>query len=79
MDLHFSFRIDPTKPTWINGTPVQANPTAKETGNLVSNLKFHNLCTHLVPRFGLETILGYGLKHCIQHKTPQTNTSVILD
>jgi hypothetical protein len=44
----------------------------------VSNLKYHNLCTHLTPPLGLKSILGYDLKHCVQHKTPQTDAETIL-
>jgi hypothetical protein len=44
----------------------------------VSNLKFHNLCTHLVPPLGIESILGYDLKHCVQHKTPQNDAEASL-
>jgi hypothetical protein len=28
---------------------------------------------------GLKSILGYNLKHCVQHKTPQTDASAILE
>lgn len=57
---------------------MQANRSAKTIDRQVSNLKFHNLCTHLTPPLGLESVLGYDLKHCVQHKTPQTDASKIL-
>jgi hypothetical protein len=79
LTLHFSSQVDPTKPPWVNIGKLQVNQMPKGIDNLVSNLKFHNLCTYLVPPLCLEAILGYGLKHCIQHKTPQTNATKILD
>ena len=34
-------------------------------------MKFHNLCKKLTPPPGLASILGYNLKHCIQHARPR--------
>ena len=49
LELHFGFDVDPTKPAWINAVKVLDNQTPKEIDNSVSNLKFHNLFTHLTP------------------------------
>jgi hypothetical protein len=35
------------------------------------NMKFHNLCTKLTPPTGLASVLGYDLKHCVQHASPR--------
>jgi hypothetical protein len=34
-------------------------------------MKFHNLCSKLTPPPGLASILGYDLKHCVQHSKPK--------
>jgi hypothetical protein len=79
LHLHFGFQVNPALPVWTNAEQVQASQTPKTIDHQVSNLKFHNLCTHLAPPLGLNSILGYDLKHCVQHKTPQTDASQILD
>jgi hypothetical protein len=33
----------------------------------------------LTPPLGLKSVLGFDLKHCVQHKTPQTEAPKILD
>jgi hypothetical protein len=71
LKLRLGFQINPTKLLWVNIARLQVSRMPKEIDNLVSNLKFHNLCTHLVvPPLGLEAILGYDLKHCIEQKIP---------
>jgi hypothetical protein len=35
------------------------------------NMQYHNLCTTLTPPPGIDSVLGYDLKHCIQHRTPR--------
>ena len=79
LDLHFGFQVDPTLPAWINADRIQASRTPTAIDRQVSNLKFHNLCTNLTPPLGIKSILGFDLKHCVQHKTPQTDAPKILD
>jgi hypothetical protein len=78
MDLHFGFKIDPAKTAWANASEVHLNRPPTALDRQVSNLKFHNLCTHLVPPIGIESVLGYDLKHCVQHKTPQNDAEASL-
>lgn len=74
LTLHFGFQVAPALPAWINVEQVQANQTPQTIDRQVSNLKFHNLCVNLEPPLlGLKAILGYDLKHRVQHKTPPTS------
>jgi hypothetical protein len=63
-----------------NAIEIQVNQPPIKLDRQVSNLKFHNLCTHLVSPLGIESILlGYDLKHWVQHETPQNNAEASLD
>jgi hypothetical protein len=41
-------------------------------------MQYHNLCTHLQPPAGIQSLLGFDLKHCVQLKQPDTKVDDIL-
>jgi hypothetical protein len=79
MERDFGFEIDPNLPAWTNAAIILATKTAKQIDNQVLNMKYHNLCTHLQPPAGIQSILGFDLKHCVQLKTPDTKVEDILN
>ena len=64
------FVSDPSKTLWENiPLALQVMPPSVYF-NRNKNMTCHNLCTFLKPPAGFASLLGLGLKFCIQQKKP---------
>jgi hypothetical protein len=78
MECHFGFEVDLQLPAWTNAALILANKTARQIDEPVLYMKYHNLCTHLMMLAGIQYLLGFDLKHCVQLKTLDTQVEDVL-
>ena len=67
----FGFIGNPKLPPWENAQLQIGKTTQKEYFNKIKNIKYHDLCQSTKLPKTLGSILGLGLKFCIQSSTPE--------
>ena len=64
----YGFVADPGKTVWKNISEVLGSTSLKAYHNRIKTTGFHNLCTNLTPPEGIASLLGLGLKFCVQQR-----------
>ena len=71
--MSFSFKADPRVSKWMNLKNILASMKTTTYFARNNNNTYHNLCLHLKPPDNIGSLLGLGLKFCIQNRRPDKN------
>ena len=67
---NFGYIADASLSKWTNAKFILGNMSQQQYYNRIKNMAYHNLCTYTSPPANIGSLLGLGLKFCIQSRRP---------
>ena len=67
---NFGYIADASLSKWTNAKFILGNMLQQQYYNRIKNMAYHNLCTYTSPPANIGSLLGLGLKFCIQSRRP---------
>ena len=66
----YGFIVVPSDSKWNNTKTILTNMSSQKYFNIIKNMTYHNFCKTIAPPGNFGSLLGLGLKFCIQSRRP---------